>query len=200
MNLKQSKKIVLTGGPGAGKSTLAEVLGHSFRNSVVVLPEAASLLFKGGFPRWSESKPKRALQRAIYTTQIELESAYAAKYPDKILILDRATLDGAAYWPDGAEEFYKELKTDIVTECARYDYVVYLDSAAKEEYHSNLYKNPARIENWEEAHQLDIRTKTLWAHHPKFRCVKSQITFDAKIEEVLSLVGSIVNSTHKQSF
>ena len=46
------RKIVLTGGPCAGKTTMAQILSRAFHGSVVNVPESASLLFSGGFPRF----------------------------------------------------------------------------------------------------------------------------------------------------
>ncbi len=43
-----SKLVVLTGGPGAGKTAVLEVVRRRFCEHVAVLPEAASILFGGG--------------------------------------------------------------------------------------------------------------------------------------------------------
>ncbi len=48
----QGKRIALTGGPGAGKTAVLELLRKYFCKHVRVLPEAASILFGGGFPRY----------------------------------------------------------------------------------------------------------------------------------------------------
>ena len=40
--------MVLTGGPGAGKTAVLEVVRRTFCEHVTVLPEAASILFMGG--------------------------------------------------------------------------------------------------------------------------------------------------------
>src|SRR5579862_2997894 len=107
MNPSKTRKIVLTGGPCAGKTTLTQVISRVFHQDIVVVPEAASLLFTGGFPRWAEPEARRATQRTIYHVQSGLEAAYASKYPDKILVLDRGTIDGAAYWTDGTDDFFQ---------------------------------------------------------------------------------------------
>lgn len=44
------KKIVLTGGPCAGKTTVLNVLKQEFAGQILVIPEAATLLLSGGFP------------------------------------------------------------------------------------------------------------------------------------------------------
>ncbi|MGZ3695296.1 MAG: AAA family ATPase, partial [Bdellovibrionota bacterium] len=52
MKNKLGTKIVLTGGPCAGKTTMVKMIEQAFPASVVGVPEAASLLFNGGFPRF----------------------------------------------------------------------------------------------------------------------------------------------------
>lgn len=184
-----TKKIVLTGGPGAGKTTLIQVIAKAFPERVAVLPEAASLLFLGGFPRWSEPEAKMAAQRAIYHVQLELEAAYRAKYPDHFLILDRATIDGAAYWPTIPADFFAAVGSSHERELARYDKVIYLECAGAKSYNVNLHKNPARTETWEEAKSLDDKTKQLWARHPDFHVLTNQRNFGVKIAEVLGLLS-----------
>ncbi len=45
------RRVVLTGGPGAGKTAALEVIRRLYAPHVQVLPEAASIVFGGGFPR-----------------------------------------------------------------------------------------------------------------------------------------------------
>ena len=58
--------MVITGGPGAGKTALLEVVRHHFCSHVAVLGESASILFGGGFPRRQSAPSRKAAQRAIY--------------------------------------------------------------------------------------------------------------------------------------
>src|SRR5690606_41553642 len=46
------KKIALTGGPGGGKSTAAELFKREYKDFISLVPEVATLLFKGGYPRF----------------------------------------------------------------------------------------------------------------------------------------------------
>lgn len=182
-------KIVLTGGPCAGKTTLTQVIARVFPKNIAVVPEAASLLFSGGFPRWTENECKKSTQRAIYHVQTELEQVYSAKYKDKILVLDRGVIDGAAYWPEGADHFFTEMKTSLERDLARYDKVIYLESASRSDYELHRASNANRKETWDEAKVLDEITLELWKQHPNFVLVRNQKTFSVKVNEVLGEIG-----------
>jgi predicted ATPase len=181
-------RIVLTGGPCAGKSTIAQVLEKAFQNKLVILPEAASLLFGGGFPRWGEPESVKGLQNAIFHVQRGLERNFAAHHPDKMLIMDRGTVDGAAYWPEGADAFWQTMGTTLKAELGRYDLVVYLESAGREAYQENVRRNPSRTETWEQAAILDSVTLKQWQSHPRLRFINNNTSFSAKIASVLSIV------------
>jgi len=90
------RRVVLTGGPGAGKTAVLEMVRRSMCQHVHVLPEAASIVFGGGFPREDDPTCRRAAQRAIYHVQRALEVTGAAHNP-AIVLCDRGTIDGLAY-------------------------------------------------------------------------------------------------------
>src|SRR4249919_3713171 len=91
------RRIALTGGPGAGKTALLEMVRQAFCSHVRILPEAASIVFGGGFPREDDLACERASQRAIYHVQRELEAS-ADAHNAAIVLCDRGTVDGSAYW------------------------------------------------------------------------------------------------------
>ena len=66
-------RIVVTGGPGGGKTTAADLFRREMAGKVAVVPEAATILFGGGFPRGGPAQ--RAAQVAIYQVQRNLEDA-----------------------------------------------------------------------------------------------------------------------------
>jgi predicted ATPase len=47
-DIHHTRRIVLTGGPGAGKTATLEMIKHAFCEHVRVLPEAATIVFGGG--------------------------------------------------------------------------------------------------------------------------------------------------------
>src|ERR1041385_2475972 len=96
--LHAPRRIVLTGGPGAGKTAVLELIRQAFCSHVKVLPESAGIVFTGGFPRGDTTELLRAAQRTIFYMQRELEAVGDCGNP-AIVICDRGTVDGGAYWP-----------------------------------------------------------------------------------------------------
>ena len=64
--------IVLTGGPGAGKTAVLEMLRRVVCPHVAILPESAGILFSGGFWRGTSIDAHKSAQRAIFHVQREL--------------------------------------------------------------------------------------------------------------------------------
>lgn len=181
-------KIVLTGGPCAGKTTIAGLLSRAFSDRAMIVPESASMLLRGGFPRWPEPHAVAAFQTAIYRVQVEVEDLYQRQFPEKLFVLDRGTVDGAAYWPEGPEAFFRAMGSTEARDLARYDRVIYLESACEKDYDRHKEKNPTRNENWKQAQALDSATYAIWARHPAISIVPCQATFVDKVLEVVKLV------------
>lgn len=184
-------RIVLTGGPGAGKTTAADLFRREIGERVVVVPEAATLLFMGGFPRVMEAHAQRAAQAAIYHLQRNLEDVQAARFPERILLCDRGTVDGAAYWPDEPDGFFAAMGTTEDAELARYDAVIFFESAAIGG-HAIEGGNPTRIESLEDALHLDLALRKIWSKHPRFIVVRHNPSFFKKITFGLTAIESIV--------
>lgn len=184
-------RIVLTGGPGGGKTTAADLFRREIGADVVIVPESATTLFAGGFPRVSDPTAQRSVQRAIYEVQRSLEDIQGALYPDRILLCDRGTIDGAAYWPDGADGFFTAVNSSLVAELARYDVVLFFETAAVGGLRvegGNRY----RVESDAEAVALDARLRALWSKHPRFHLVPHNPSFLGKVTIGLAILESVV--------
>jgi predicted ATPase len=107
------KKIVLTGGPGAGKTAILEIAKKNFCQHIAVLPEAASVIFSGGFWRHDSLPAKMSAQRAIFHIQKEIERLVVDEKQSAIALCDRGILDGLAYWPSDEASFWKEVGSTI---------------------------------------------------------------------------------------
>ncbi|MFN8790675.1 MAG: integrase core domain-containing protein [Bdellovibrionales bacterium] len=68
-------KIAVNGGPGGGKTTATDLYRREIGDDVILVPEAATILYLGGFPRAGEVDVPRATPRAMYHVQLNLEDA-----------------------------------------------------------------------------------------------------------------------------
>ena len=184
-------RIVVTGGPGGGKTTAADLFRREIGERVVIVPEAATLLFSGGFPRSPEIHARQSAQCAIYHVQKNLEDVQSALYPQRILLCDRGTLDGAAYWPDAGQTFFDAVGSTEQAELDRYDAVIFFESAAVGGL-SVEGGNPTRIESNEQALALDRRLRAIWSKHSRFVVVPHNPSFVKKIMFGLAALESIV--------
>jgi predicted ATPase len=185
-------RIVLTGGPGGGKTTAADLFRREIGERVVIVPEAATILFQGGFPRSREPHALRLAQTTIFQVQRNLEDVQAALYPGRTLLCDRGTVDGAAYWPGEPHHYFNAVGTTLETELQRYDAVIFFETAAVGGT-SIEGGNPVRNESLEEAVVLDGRLRKQWARHPRFVLVPHNRSFFKKISFGLAALESIVS-------
>jgi hypothetical protein len=153
------RRVVLTGGPGAGKTAVLELVMRSLCRHVKVLPEAAGIVFGGGFPRAPHETYRRAGQRAIFHVQRELEITGDVENP-AIVLCDRGTLDGLAYWPGAANDFWRETGTSLAAELARYDVVLHLRTPSQDQGYNQ--QNPLRTEPAGLAAEIDGRILDVW--------------------------------------
>ena len=175
---------MLTGGPGAGKTAVLELVRQYFCAHVTVLPESAGILFGGGFPRGGSIEQKKAAQRAIFHVQRELESA--AEADDAAIVLcDRGTPDGAAYWP-GPDDLWSSVKTTRESELARYSAVIHLRTPLLGAGYN--HQNPLRIESAAEAAAIDEAIARIWDGHPKRFFVPAASDFLSKARAALSIL------------
>jgi predicted ATPase len=191
---------VLTGGPGGGKTTAADLFRRELGDEVVMVPEAATLLFSGGFPRHTEPAGVRAIQRAIFHVQRGLEDAQAAHHSGRILLCDRGTIDGQAYWPqvgDGDDDFFLSVNTTLSRELSRYDAVLFFETAAAGDLAIDS-NNPVRIESREQARDLDNRLHTIWSQHPRFIFISHNPSFFKKITFALAILEGLVRELRWQ--
>jgi predicted ATPase len=178
------KRIVLTGGPGAGKTAVLELVRQHFCEHVHVLREAASVLFGGGFPRAPDGAALKAAQRAIFYVQRELEAAAEAENP-AIVLCDRGTVDSSAYWP-GPDDLWTAVGTTLDEQLRRYDAVIHLRTPALLGGYN--HQNPLRLESAEEASLIDQRVFEAWANHPHRFIVEPAPNFLAKAKRVLDIL------------
>lgn len=186
------KKIALTGGPGGGKSTACDIVAKSAGERVVVLPEAATMLYNGGFPKVNLPAAKIAVQKAIYHVQHNLEDLQSFLFPNRVLVCDRGSIDGAVYWPAGPKDFFHHMNTTLEKELSRYDAVVFFETAAAGNRPING-GNPLRAETLQEAIELDEKLRALWQKHPKFFLIPNEPSFLHKLNLGVDLILQMVH-------
>ena len=185
----RTRFVAVTGGPGAGKSRMLDELRRSLCEHVVVLPEAASIVFGGGFPRIATESAARAAQRAIYRVQAELERLASEDGRVAVALCDRGRLDGLAYWPGSPDDYFHELGTTRAAELSRYAAVVHLRPAPPEGYDKS---NPLRVESAPQAILVDARIEQAWSDHPARAFVAAADSFDAKLEQAIARIRDVL--------
>ncbi|AGH95216.1 ATP-binding protein [Pseudobdellovibrio exovorus] len=184
-------KIAITGGPSGGKTTLIEALRKEFGQKVKIVPEAASILYKGGFPRVKSYEGYFHAQRAIYFTQKELEALRCKTNPEALIVCDRGSLDALAYWPDSADNFFETTQTTRAAELARYDWVIHLDTATEPDYDTS---NEIRTESFHEALLLNDKIKQSWDGHPQRIILGAEQDFFSKMKRATLVIAAILEN------
>ena len=194
-------KIVLTGGPCAGKTTALNWINNYFVNrgyKVLFVPETATELIPNGIAPWT-CKDNYDFQYAVTTLQKTKEAVFeqVAKEMDaeKILIVcDRGLLDNKAYMKQSEfKRILKEFNTTEVIERDSYDAVFHLVTAAKgKEQFYTLDNNNARTETIEQAREIDDKIIASWTGHPHLRIIDNSTDFEEKLERLMREISSFL--------
>lgn len=199
--MQEITKIVITGGPCAGKSTAMSRIQTAFSElgyTVLFVPETASEFITGGVAPWT-CGTNRDYQICQMTLQMEKERLWvqAAKTMpnEKILIVcDRGIMDNRAYMDDDEYAYVLDyFGTGEVELRDSYDAVFHLVSAAKgaEEFYTTA-NNSARTETPEEAARLDDRIISAWCGHPHLRVIDNATFFDDKMNRLIAEISSFL--------
>jgi hypothetical protein len=135
--------------------------------------------------RVTTTRPVGAAQRAIFYVQRELENTADAHHP-AIVLCDRGTLDGLAYWPGAAEDFWSSVSSTKEEQLARYDAVIHLRTPALEAGYN--HQNPLRTESATTAAEIDARILQAWRGHPRRFVVESSARFLDKAAHALRIL------------
>ncbi len=197
---KQICKIVITGGPCAGKSTAMTWIQTEFEKkgwAVLFVPETATELILAGIAPWTMENTTKfqicVLKHQKHKEKLFEDAAHMIADKEKVLIVcDRGTMDGKSYF-DSENEFYKTLKQfGLKEENLRddYDAVFHLTTAAKgaEEFYT-LSNNKARTETIEEAIEKDNSIISAWTGHPHLRIIDNSTDFKTKMQRLLSEIS-----------
>ena len=193
---KSVTKIVITGGPCAGKSTAMSWIQDEFSKrgyGVLFVPETATELIMAGAAPWAMSPIE--FQKCVLRWQLDkervFEQAALAMPSNKVLIVcDRGAMDNRAYMTQAEfSAIMNNIGTSEIELRDGYDAVFHLVTAANgaEEFYTTA-NNSARTETPEQAREVDEKLISAWTGHPHLRIIGNEQSFRDKM---LSLVGEI---------
>lgn len=200
---RQICKIVITGGPCAGKTTAISRIQDEFSSrgyNVILVSETATDLIMGGIAPWTVTSGD-TFQKILMKLQLEKEDLFCSaseklKNDGKVLIIfDRGVMDGLAYMTS-RDAFDAALMSHGFTEesaKARYDAVFHLVTAANgaREFYT-LSNNTARTETPEEAIAIDRRTVSAWLGHPELHIIGNDYGFEEKINQLIAEISEFL--------
>lgn len=184
------RKIVFTGAPSSGKSSVLEALKEKFPKFAFV-PETAAVLLGGGYPapEIGNLSQQRIFQRTIIQLQNDLEEIVALKFPQApFMILDRALLDGVGYWPKGPIDYLREFKINPAEEIGKYDHVIYFAIAPESQFGGMHEK---RFHNFEQSREIGDKQHAIWKSHASFFEIPAYEKFADKVDHAIRIVSKI---------
>lgn len=194
-------KIVLTGGPCAGKTTAMSWIQNTFTKkgyTVLFVPETATELIGGGVAPWTCGSNFEfqvcQLQLQAHKEEIYMKAANTMNVEKVLIVCDRGELDNKAYMTD--EEFTQILDHMGWNEVQLrdgYDAVFHLVTAAKGavEFYTTA-NNTARTETPEQAIALDDKIIHAWTGHPHLRVIDNAGDFETKMRALITEISSFL--------
>ena len=206
------RKIVITGGPCAGKTTGMSWIQNTFEKAgytILFMSEPATELKTAGITpaRCSSSMAYQLFQMKL---QLEKERVFERAAKDiagklessgedgKVLIVcDRGFFDNCAYMTE--EEFEEALRilgVDREEKLHSYDAVFHLETTAK---NASVYygtaTNAIRDETPEQAAALDDRVIKAWESHPYFRIIENLNGFEDKMRHLVAEISAFLGES-----
>ena len=206
--MKDIKRIVLTGGPCAGKTTaLVRVINHfsSLGYKVFTIPEVPTMFTQAGMNYLTKNQDffyegeKATLEIQLALEDKFIKMAEACTEP-VVIVCDRGAMDISAYMkPEMWEQITKDVGTST-TELRdqRYDAVLHLVSAADgaEKFYTTS-NNASRNEAADEqglaiARMLDKKVIEAWTGHSHLRVINNHEDFEKKMQRVVKEISNVL--------
>lgn len=194
-------RIVITGGPCAGKTTGMSWIQNAFGSRgyrVLFVPETATELIGGGVsPRTCGSNldyQMCQMRLQLEKEKVFLRAAETMKDEKILIVCDRGTMDNRAYMSEVEfQAMLKAMDLDTVTLRDGYDGVFHLVTAARgaEEFYT-LSNNKARSETPEQARELDDKLIAAWTGHPHLRVIGNDRDFDGKMKKLVAEIAALL--------
>lgn len=201
---KHITKIVLTGGPAAGKTTLISRILKEFNQDdgwrVITIPETATDLISGfGIAPIPNCMTMENFQYYVIADQLHkeklaLKAAQEVPQENILIVYDRAIFDDKAYVSD--EDFRTILASFGKTEeevLSGYDAVIHLVTSARGAEYAFKNGNEARQESTAEfACEMDDRTWRAWSGHSAHYRISNSENFEEKISRAIAQIYRIL--------
>jgi len=202
------KKIVLTGGPCAGKTQILKFLKDELTKSgyyVIVVSETASEYIRNNVLPNNDRQHTLMFQDLILCTQYvkerstEIYAEFIKKNNNVVILYDRALMDNRAYFSQ--EDYDNLLRKYGINEMEmidKYDLVIDLVSTASLK--PDSYElNDTRSESIEDASRIDKLTSLAWLLHRNLKVIKPTDELEEKANIVLNLILELLNNKQKNN-
>ena len=200
-------KVVLTGGPCAGKSKILKKLVEYYKseeNKVFIVAETATEVLSSGV-KFLEMDIPINFQNIIFDRQINKEQTlywgmqHIPLKKNNIVFLDRGLIDNKAYLHSQYEfdrllEDYFQKELEVLDS---YDLVIDLISLATTdpELYLELYKsNEERYEDPETAQIIDKKTTEAWLGHRNVKYVYPTEKMEEKIPIIINYIDALLQA------
>lgn len=200
---KQITRIVLTGGPAAGKTTLISRILREFKQEdgwrIITIPESATDLISGfGIKPFGNCVSMEEFQYFVISDQLHreklaLKAAELVPENKVLIIYDRAIFDDRAYITE--EQFRETLAYFGKTPeeiMQGYDAVLHLVTCAKGAEFAYNFGNAARYEDVAVAREKDDLTLNAWSSHPNLYVIDNSVDFEDKINRAIARIYEIL--------
>ncbi len=107
-----------------------------------------------------------------------------------VVLCDRGTLDGLAYWIGSESSYFDSLKTSFRAELERYEAVIHLRTPSAELGFN--HQNPVRVESAEQAARIDEIIGKIWQQHPQYHQITSEKEFMQKVRHAVDAIRTYV--------
>ncbi len=203
---KQITRIVLTGGPAAGKTTLISRILKEFKSEdgwkVITVPETATELISGfgigPFPNCMTMEDFQyfVVEDQLHKEQLALRAAQMVPEDKVLVVYDRAVFDDKAYV---SNDFFEKLlahfgktETELMS---HYDAVLHLVTCAKGAEYAYNYGNAARYESIDDARIADDNTLRAWSSHHALYIIDNSVDFEDKINRAVTQIYRILGES-----
>ena len=200
---KKITRIVLTGGPAAGKTSLISRILKEFKQEngwkVITIPETATDLISGfGIKPFGNCVTMEEFQYFVicdqlHKEQLALKGAEMVPEEKVIIIYDRAIFDDRAYISQEQFEktlaYYGKTPEEIMS---GYDAVLHLVTCAKGAEFAYNFGNAARYEDVSVAREKDDLTLKAWSSHPHVYVIDNSVDFEDKINRAIKKIYEIL--------